>query len=498
MQRIILSGLIAFVLVAGNMSGVLAQVDLEHDRPCCEIPDPRVVWLGEGPSLTFDEIAAYVAPILWFSPDEPLLRGLERPAEINIPSALPFEEAASGPVVYYRVRKVMQPTGVTAGIVESPADRGGTEVLLDTVTALDLDFFFYYPSEEGFGGHVHDVESIEVKVVVIRQPRCQECRYGLAVIMANALAHGISWYDNTLDTDRDTFFPLTILVEEGKHASCTDKNGDGYYTPGYDVTRRVNDAWGVRDILRSGVLFSGGFNSWLAKVRDPGDRVAPPLPADSRALPALQREEKDTGHVLPRYELRPWPRLAAGKAHGDPSIMRFVDKGHDDWPEVDQETAIADLAQWASIEDFTETFSVAARVDDNFGFSAVFPLLILRNVNEPLAGGWLVNRIYLKDEGLRDFGYNIIYTTSASRWIDGYFSVGLEVDKEDDGMGGVLRRTSFATETGFKIRTDVAHSPVSFLAKITHFWGVRIGMRYKGYGNFDEIGYVVEFGAGAF
>jgi hypothetical protein len=476
----------------------IAQVDLDRESPCCDIDDPRVVWAGDRPSLTLGEVAAHVAPILWFSPDEPLLRGMERPQEITIPMALPFEDAADGPVVYYRVRHVSQTSGSGAALVPDPDDRDQTLLNLDHVTGIDLDFFFYYPSEEGFGGHVHDVESLEVKVVVLRQPRCDECRYGLAVVLANALAHGLSWYDNTLETDADTVFPLTVLVEEGKHASCTDKNGDGYYTPGYDVNKRVNDAWGVRDVLRTGALFTGGFESWLAKVRLPRDRVLPPVPADSRTLDVIERIEHESGLTYPRYELRPWPYLAAALAHDDESIMRFVDKGHDDWPSVDTELAIEDLASWASLEDFTESFSIAARLDDDLGFSAVFPLFLLRNFNEPLSGGWLVNRIYLKDKKLRDFGYNVMYMTSASRWIDGYFSVGLEVDREDDGLGGETRDTAFITETGFKIRGVVSHSPLSFLSGLSSFWGLRVGMRYKGFDNFHEIGYVIEIGAGAF
>ncbi len=50
---------------------------------------------------------------------------------------------------------------------------------------------------------------------------------------------------------------------------ATDKNGDGVFTPGYDVNVRINDAWGVRDIIRTGMLFSGGFEGWMAKVRRP-------------------------------------------------------------------------------------------------------------------------------------------------------------------------------------------------------------------------------------
>ena len=53
------------------------------------------------------------------------------------------------------------------------------------------------------------------------------------------LAHGVDWYTNTLRVERDTTFPLTILVEEGKHASVPDRNADGVYTPGYDVNVRV-------------------------------------------------------------------------------------------------------------------------------------------------------------------------------------------------------------------------------------------------------------------
>ena len=36
-----------------------------------------------------------------------------------------------------------------------------------------------------------------------------------------------------------------------RHGLATDKNGDGVFTPGYDV----NDAWCVRDIIRTGMLY---------------------------------------------------------------------------------------------------------------------------------------------------------------------------------------------------------------------------------------------------
>ena len=65
-------------------------------------------------------------------------------------------------------------------------------------------------------------------------------------------------------------FPIRVLVEEGKHASILDRNADGVYTPGYDVNARVNDAWGLRDVLGSSVLMGSGFSPpWrnLARTR---------------------------------------------------------------------------------------------------------------------------------------------------------------------------------------------------------------------------------------
>ena len=46
----------------------------------------------------------------------------------------------------------------------------------------------------------------------------------------------------------DKYGKVTLLVEEGKHAVAPDRNADGVYTPGYDVNKRIKDAWGVRDV----------------------------------------------------------------------------------------------------------------------------------------------------------------------------------------------------------------------------------------------------------
>jgi hypothetical protein len=230
-------------------------------------------------------------------------------------------------------------------------------------------------------------------------------------------------------------------------------------------------------------------------VRQPQDRIFPPLPKDNR-----HREQYvEDGLYAPdnvQYDLRPWPPLAPALAY-DPELERFVDKGHPDWPELEDDATLEQLVDWVDTEYFAKSLSISARYDGDLGVSFVFPLFVLKNFYVSATGGWLVNRIYLKDEGLRDFGWNVIYTSSASRWFDGYFSAGLEVD-EYDVPGGTDSRTGFVTETGIRLRGTVAHSPVKFLSFLSDFLGVRAGIRYHGFESFDEIGYVVEFGAGSF
>ncbi len=82
--------------------------------------------------------------------------------------------------------------------------------------------------------------------------------------------------------------------------------------------------------------------------------------------------------------------------------------------------------KWFAGESFVKSLSIAARFDDEIGVSFVFPLLIVKNVNDPLAGGWLMNRIYVKDKNFRDSSWNILYSPSASRWVDWYFAAGYE------------------------------------------------------------------------
>lgn len=452
-----------------------------------------LVWHGDRRYLDFGELAAYAAPVVWFSPDEPLLDGASG-KDIRLPTGFPFEQPAEGPVVYYRVRTILLKDGVAQDeptLLDEDPGRVGTRIDLSRVGAIDLDYFFFYPSEEGLGAHKYDVESVEMKLVVVRADRYPELGWWITVSRVTAKAHGVLWYDNTLEIDRHTRLPVHIMEEEGKHASCTDKNGDGQYTPGFDVNVRVNDAWGVRDVMATGSLYSGGYQAWMSKLRRPEHRVLPPLPADS----PLREAYSEAGVYAPRnavYALRPFPRVAPAVAF-DPALERFVDKGDEDWPLVKPYDGLERFTSWLDTESFVKSVGLAFRYDGQPGLSVVFPLLVVKNVSDPIGGGWLVNRVYLKDTRLRDLSWNLLYTTSASRWIDGYFAIGWEWD--DDGT---RTHTHGMTEAGIKLRFNMKESPLKPLAKITDFWGVRMGVKNLGIWEWDHIGYAVEVGAGAF
>jgi hypothetical protein len=494
---------IAFVL-AGALSSParsardLGDFNIEPDSvACCE--DPRVeaiVWSGSDSLMSFEDLAAYAGPILWFSPDEPLLNG-KIGTEIRIPEPFPFEDAPDRPVVYFRVRNVVTDTGKPGeALIPNPDDRAASMLNLDAVAAIDLDYFFYYSMEEGLGRHEHDVESVQMQIIVWdRKDDCETCRYHLLVTRVVGKAHGLLWYDNTLEVDEYTEFPMHILVEEGKHASCTDKNGDGYFTPGYDVNRRVNDAWGVRDVLRSGMVFSGSYQAWMAKVREPQHRVFPPLPEDS----PLRKRYATFGvyaTASAKYELRPFP--SAEKA--DKDLVRFIaDKGSEDWPEMSTASDFDQLLDVLESESFVKSLSVAYRHDSQHGLSLVFPLFVVKNFEDPLTGGFLVNRIYFRDDRFRDFAWTLLYTPSASRWFDGYISAGYEWDVDDAPPGSpesTITDDGFVLETGFKFRANVSHSPFRLLGTLTDFWGLRLGVQNKGAWDIDGLRYVLEVGAG--
>jgi len=500
--------LIPIFLLTGNNTSI-AQNSQSTDG--CDFSAIRriVHWTTER-EMTIQRLAEYCAPLYWFSPDEPTL--LEKEGkDIRIPAVFPFEEDPDSPVVYYQYNRVMVRADADGpGYFPDSTDKGKSIIDLKNIVAVDLKYIAYFPFEAGLGAHKHDVEPTEFRILVIRDDelgkqkakvkgKCDQTHYLIAVLRITAEAHGLNWYFNVLETDDETRFPLTILSEEGKHGMCTDKNGDGYYTPGYDVNKRINDAWGLRDIMSTGVMFTGGYQAWMSKVRKPEHRVFPPVPDDS----PIKKRLFERGKYAPNnavYELRPFPSASLA---GDDHLLhhKMEEKELVGWPEIDENTDLKKFGGWVTEGLALKSFGISLRYDGELGFSFVFPLFIVKNYEDPMTGGWIVNRMWLADKGLRDFGWTLMYTPSASRWVDSYFAAGVEwdvIDLPEGSEKATKTETDFVLETGIKFRVNItkAPAPLKYLGSITEFWGLRAGVKNSGFADIDKLTYVIEFGAG--
>ncbi len=474
----------------------------EVKKACCDalLRQPGIIWYGSDPYITMEKLAAYAAPIISFSPDEPLLEGSEG-AAIRLPEPVYFEEDPGAPVVYYRFKAILSKSKHPTEALQINKQKRNQSVLnLAEIDGIDLEYFFYYTREAGLGAHPHDIESAQFKLEILQNPQanCKNCRYAIRVAKIVALAHGLHWYDNVLVVDEpDIKFPMTIMQEEGKHASCPDRNGDGIYSPGYDINRRINDAWGIRDVIRSGQLITGDYKAWMSKFRWAEYNVVPPLPKDSPLYPGFVKDRRQLTEDKAVYVLRPFPR--ADLAKDDPRLQRLIaEKGSPDWPEI-RHSDIEDVGQFLMQENFLGSISVAFRYDGTAGISFGFPLLLVKNVEIPMSGGWLVHRIYLSNK-FQDFGYTLLMTPSASRWFDGYFAVGAENNLQPTDPTRPNKNThkwEFLLETGIKFRFNVTHSFLRPLRKIgTEFWGIRFGVRNFGFPSVNRLAFIAEIGAG--
>jgi hypothetical protein len=458
--------------------------------------------------MPVDRLAAYLGPVIWFSPDEPSLRRTSG-LDIREPEAFPFEPRADRPVLYYQLDRVLSRPGATGpAIHRNPAGLSHSVLDLRNVAVFEISYFAYFPTEEGLGAHPHDIEPAEFRVAVRPDnwpefehwipegPHCAQRTWVIVVTRVTGKAHGLVWFWNVLKVDDWTRFPVDLLVEEGKHALAPDKNGDGVFTRGYDANVRINDAWGTRDIIQTGMLFSGGFESWMEKVRRPEHRVLPPLPDDSplRRELALRRAPNVENIV---YELRPYP--PAGSAGTDRALAKLLDeKSIANWPE---ESGVHDVSEWASaLEEgaVLKSLSIAVMADGDVGLSWVFPFFVVKHLEDPLSGGYIVQRMYATASGRREFGWMALYTPSASRWHDTYLAAGAEYAHSRNAAGNDVANWDFVFETGLKFRVNITQSPLKFLSLFTDFWGMRAGIRNRGFFEIQHLTYVLEFGAGSF
>jgi len=346
--------------------------------------------------MTIDALATMCAPIIWFSPDEPLMQGSR--GKFDIPASLPFLKGKPGPVVYYHPTSARVKKGV-----QSEGRGQETNIDLEGLLSLSIAFYFYYPYDYGGGAHEHDIESAIVDLGVEKRG----AEYVIYVDRVVAHAHGISGVSNVLDLSRlpnyaSVSLPVTLLVEEGKHASCTDRNGDGVYMAGFDTNRRVNDAWGVRDVFGSGRLGTS-YASWMSKKREKSTRLWPPRSTEA---------EPDSGvGDVPRYALQFISANEWKDADVDPSLRKLLKKNNVGSSHEEKLRILPNGIYFR--RDLRPMWSIA----------------YLHGTDEmPLVGGNL---------GLKlDFGYpfndhvnfGLLYEPSLARWLDWYTVVGFDAE----------------------------------------------------------------------
>lgn len=492
-SRLLLS-LVALLLAAGTAAAQPGEEDYPYG----------LVWYGTETKLTFERVAAYCAPFLWFSPDEPMLRP-DNSGYFQLPEPLPFEEPTDRAVVYFRVSRVVgeKDTELEEFWQEPGSNKADWVLDLTKVKHLTLHFFFYYSEETGVGAHPHDFETLEVSVEVLNENDGEFDLYGLRMKEMIGHAHGVPWYFNSLvirEQEEDIQFPLTVLVEEGKHGNCTDRNGDGAYSPGYDVNKRVNDAWGVKDVLRAGLIISPNYETWMTKSRRPDSRIAPPLPEDSPWYERFTTHRIFKEDNQRQYILRPTPDVRgvdfSAIDHGD-NLKHFIEsKGYPDWPEAEHVNPLEILNKEMFDESFLGSYGYGYRYDGLSSLTVTFPLLLTRNFEAPMIGGWFIQRIYLNlglfQDNFQLWGHQFTYTPSASRWMDGYFGIGYEIRDQ-----GGPNETFFVYEGGTKFRAFIGQSPFKFLRKLgSDFWGARIGVKAQNFPEIEGLSFVIEVGAG--
>ena len=288
-----------WVLNSIVIAALLALLLTESAHAQSPIEPAGVLWRARaGASVPVSTIVERVAPILWFSRDEPL-----RLAGVHVPERLPCDpESTDEPVVYYVVEQDDHLLASTDAITLSP----GSDV--------SVRFLFYYSQDTGVGCHSNDLEKatfvLRTRRVTNSGSTLQEAELYLRLVIGGA--HGSRFYANYLLLDGvlpplDLSLPLALLVEEGKHAIAPDRNGDGRYTPGYDTNMINNDSWGVRDTLGSGsFLGRPGYQASMTKPRWPHDRLRPKVKEVS-----MWEASYRAPFPLPSavYSLRPFPEV---------------------------------------------------------------------------------------------------------------------------------------------------------------------------------------------
>ena len=494
-----------------------------------------VVWCGTEPTLPFRVLAERSAPILWFSPDEYFLA-----KDYKIPQPLPCDARHTLPkpsdspckhgdscgahlddesaMVYYNVHRIVREHGSVGDpfgrVTPEHGPTGGASeeriLKLDKIEKLTLRYYFYYCVDCGFGGHGHDLENIELEILIEKEK--SRARYRARVAEVVGAAHGVHWFNNRLKVTDDTVFPITILVEEGKHASAPDNDGGGTYEEGSDTNRRVRDAWGLRDKLSRRKIIPL-FSYYLRGHTNPDRPDHPHNRIGSRAQIELHPEVFANYKVevkrpdAPQKELRQPEKTYELKELGSDCTAEKVRKsgnsgefdlagalnrrraGKDPLVATSSGKLSRLIQRTYSMEEddllrenlWEQLLQFSYRWDQSHGFAATPPLPKFH----VLKLGYFVPRVHFTgfSNGSRRYGLDYLYTPSASRWWEMYVGGGIEWYRPGPG-----RPFKFgpAWEGGFKFR---------FPVKKWVFAGVRVGVRTSPTKNFSLV---AEPGGGLF
>jgi hypothetical protein len=475
------------LLAAGGTAHADGAPGTGQRTEACSCPDPfapdtpvGVVWQGPAPAPDLPTLARLLAPALWFSSDEPLLVGRSEP----IPQPHPCDSPAERAVVYYQATQI-----VLRGQERVDGSGETDERFFEKVDHFILKYFFYYDEDRGLRPHPHDLEALTM-LVYLEQLDAGCLRVRLRRV--EALAHGVHWYSNILNIERDTVFPLMVLVEEGKHAPVPDRNADGVYTPGYDVNARVNDAWGLRDVLGSSVLLGSGYTASMSKPRDDAFRLLPP--EDAPVCAGHRRARNDASASLGRYELRPATHVATCHPDGPQPerllrMMRTQRFGRE-WPADQFDSELA-----RRLSDPEATFRWLSGVNARYESARVHA--VLQGPGYDMREFWVVPRVQVSRGG---WALEALVTPSASRWVDWYVAAGYEhglarLAPDEDDVRQALN--GFGGELGLKFRVR-APGRARWALLGYRFGGVRVGVRSSGFTRIREPRLIVEVGPGAF
>jgi hypothetical protein len=557
------------VLALATSAPVLAQ-DGSADELACppsSIQDERgaVLWsASDNEELTLKLLTCRAAAVLWFSPNEPLLR----PTPRLLPEAIFPEEQPTDGTVYVRIRR-LEFNGETArgderrkfeerlstdAVWSDPVVRAGANSQngdLSKLCRVFVRYMYYFSRDDGVGSHPHDLESSEA--VIKFEPCRGEGANGqpkqVVLETVTTSAHGAGWYTSILDiTKADGFqLPPALLVEEGKHATTPDRDRDGVYRPNYDVNVNVNDAWGIRDVLSTKRLGGFSFRADMNTTRaGRGLRVFPkhcasrPTRCVNVAYPATEPLATYVLKASPQHSLCTGSSTSAGTnlrnqietAEGLPALKQAMDQATGTDKEGKKKAYEAAKERSGRLEDLldekgfctskpefryegdTETnlktflwkispgprseygyqnaaqrMSFAYRNDEGLGMSGIVPF----GAEMPYFGGWIIGkvniqRIKLGDDGRRwKFGYDVVYSPSASRVVDWYVALGLDSDPRDGEDARVHRA---AEEIGLRLRGQRAFLGI-------RFWGARFGIRANSFGHPTNVRFITEVGAGS-